>query len=193
MKSSYHADNTFYFSLGLRFLTQASQYFYYTLMPILVIGLSAHPQEIKLTVSVFFLGLAISLLCAGPLIDALGEGKTFWLGLSVFLIGTFICFFSATVLIMMVGRFVQGLALGLLQILSKSLLASNASRSKTFALYQILINVAPPVAMLITSIILFFSLASKLYLLAGYFYFCPLVWSAQGRSRLPAINRKKGV
>ena len=156
MKSPYHADNTLYFSLGLRFLTQSSQYFYYTLMPILVIGLSAQPQEIKLTVSVFFLGLAFSLFCAGPLIDALSESKSFWLGLSIFLVGTLICFFSRGVYGMMVGRCVQGLALGLLQILSKSLLASNPSRSKTFALYQILINLAPPIAMLITSLILFF-------------------------------------
>ncbi|WP_133128514.1 MFS transporter [Legionella nagasakiensis] len=145
-----------YFSISMRFLAQTSQYFYYVLMPILVVSLSAQPQLIKLTVAVFFFGLSVSLFFSGPLIDTVGTLKSFWLGLLVFLIGTVICVFSENVYIMMTGRFVQALAVGILQILSKSMLASSSERTTLFVIYRILVSFSPPTAMLATSLILYF-------------------------------------
>ncbi|ETO93951.1 MFS transporter [Legionella oakridgensis] len=145
-----------YFSTSMRFLTQASQYFYYVLMPILVVGLSSQPQLIKLTVSVFFFGLSVSLFFSGPLIDTLGVPKSFWLGLFIFLIGTVICAFSEDVYTMMVGRLVQAIAVGILQILSKSMISSSSERTTFFVIYCIFVSFSPTIAMLATSLILYF-------------------------------------
>ena len=156
MKPTDHSNKKLYLSFALGALVQASTYVYYVLMPILVLGLNAQPQEIKLTVTVFFLGFVISLLCSGPFLGRLGEKNAFIAGSSIFLIGTMICFFSSTVHTIMCGRFIQGLALGLFKILAKSVIASSIERTKNFAVYQTICSITPPVAMLITSFILFF-------------------------------------
>lgn len=182
-----------YFSLGLRYLTQTAEYFYYILMPMLVIGLNSSPQELKLTVSIFFIGLALSLFFSGPLIDAIGTLKSFWIGGVIFLIGTVICYLSDDIHSMVIGRFIQAIAVGILQVLSKGLLASSNSRTTFFTIYHIVLVFAAPFAMVVTSLILLFSSwrASFIFLLI----FCGLIlgfgiYGADGKIE-PGVSKKK--
>ncbi len=60
-------------------------------------------------ISFIFVGMAIGQLIAGPLSDALGRKKILYCGLGLYFIGSIICYFSASLEMMLFGRFVQGL------------------------------------------------------------------------------------
>lgn len=57
---------------------------------------------------------------------------------------------------MIIGRFVQGCAVGIIQTLSKSLLAANKARATYFAIAKMVRTIAAPLAMLLTSLIIYF-------------------------------------
>lgn len=152
----YYPMNTLNFSIKLRFLTQAAVHFYYLLIAILIISLKSNPQWVKFSVAVFFFGIAISLFLSGPLIDQLGIKKNLKLGLWVFIVGTIICIVSTNIYLLMIGRFIQALAVGLLQTASKSILATSSNRTLLFSIYRTWVNFSPAIAMLITAIILYF-------------------------------------
>lgn len=70
---------------------------------------SGDPNDRQLTVTMFFLGLAVSQIVYGPLSDSFGRRFGIFLGLGIYMIGTAICLFSADLSMLVVGRIVQGI------------------------------------------------------------------------------------
>lgn len=126
------------------------------MMPVLVSDLSSKPSTIKSGVAIFFLGLAVSLFLSGPMIDGLGTRRSFWISFMLFLGGTVVCSLSNDAAILLIGRFIQGSALGVIQILSKSLLTLHQDRAELLSVYSMLINLSAPVSMLLSSALLYF-------------------------------------
>ena len=68
-----------------------------------------NPNDRQLTVTMFFLGLAVSQIVYGPLSDSFGRRFGIFLGLGIYLVGTMLCLMSETLPTLIVGRIVQGI------------------------------------------------------------------------------------
>lgn len=66
----------------------------------------------QLTVSIYLLGYCISSIIYGPISDTFGRKKPLLLGLTLSLIGSFICIFSPNIFILILGRLLQGMGGG---------------------------------------------------------------------------------
>jgi len=69
---------------------------------------AANPNDRQLTVTMFFLGLAVSQIVYGPLSDSFGRRFGIFLGLGIYLVGTLLCLISDTLPALIVGRIIQG-------------------------------------------------------------------------------------
>ena len=67
------------------------------------------PNKIQLVITTLFIGLACGQLFFGPLSDALGRKPILYIALTVYLIGTLICYLSTNINTLLLGRFIQGL------------------------------------------------------------------------------------
>lgn len=59
-------------------------------------------------ISFIFAGMAIGQLIAGPLSDALGRKKILYIGIGLYFVGSVVCYFSQSLEMMLMGRFMQG-------------------------------------------------------------------------------------
>lgn len=62
----------------------------------------------QFTIGIFIAGFSVGQLIYGPLSDIFGRRPVLLLGLSIYLLGSLVCFIAPTVYILMVGRFIQG-------------------------------------------------------------------------------------
>lgn len=69
----------------------------------------SHANEAQYIISALFLGMALGQLICGPLSDATGRKKILYAGISLFLVGSVICFFAQDINTLLLGRFIQGL------------------------------------------------------------------------------------
>lgn len=161
--------------LSVRFLTEFTQNFYYILLPVLVLVFHAEATLIKLTVAIFFLGLTVGYFFAGPVVDFYDHKKIMGYNLVLFIIGSMLCLLTPGVYGLMMGRFLQGVASGILQVLSKAFISSrDTSQSKRYAFYNSLISATAPISMILTSIFLDFTSWRASFL---FLFFLPMfIW-----------------
>ncbi len=69
----------------------------------------ANPNHAQLLISGIFAGMAIGQLICGPLSDALGRKPVLYAGIALYFLGSVICYTAASLEILLVGRFIQGL------------------------------------------------------------------------------------
>ncbi|MET3808826.1 DHA1 family bicyclomycin/chloramphenicol resistance-like MFS transporter [Nakamurella sp. UYEF19] len=74
--------------------------------------LAAGATQVQLTLTTFFVGMALGQLIGGPVSDARGRRIPLLLALIVMTVASIACAFSPTITLMMAARFVQGLAGG---------------------------------------------------------------------------------
>lgn len=67
------------------------------------------PNRVQLVISALFLGLAMGQLVCGPLSDAFGRKPVLFVALSVYFIGTVVCYFASSLEMLLFGRWIQGL------------------------------------------------------------------------------------
>ncbi|MAY43284.1 MULTISPECIES: multidrug effflux MFS transporter [unclassified Neptuniibacter] len=65
-------------------------------------------NDAQLIITTVFLGVAIGQVLYGPLSDIVGRKPCLYLGFSIFIVGTFICLFSTSLDMMLLGRLFQG-------------------------------------------------------------------------------------
>ena len=90
-------------------LGPVSMALYTPAMPELVHAFSSTESAIKLTLSVYFAGFALSQLVSGTMSDVLGRRKTTLIFLSVYLVGSMMAAFAPSVDVLLAGRLVQGI------------------------------------------------------------------------------------
>ncbi len=85
------------------------------LLPALdVIGISigtAEPADNQLLITMIFLGLGVGPLVFGPISDSFGRKPVVYMGFILFIIASFICVFSRSLEMMILGRILQGIGL----------------------------------------------------------------------------------
>ena len=90
-------------------LGPVSMALYTPAMPELVLAFSSTESAIKLTLSLYFAGFALSQLISGTMSDVLGRRKTTLIFMSVYLAGSLMAAFAPSVGVLLAGRLVQGI------------------------------------------------------------------------------------
>ncbi|EYR83468.1 multidrug transporter CflA [Shinella sp. SUS2] len=90
-------------------LGPVSMALYTPAMPELVRAFSSTESAIKLTLSLYFAGFALSQLVSGTMSDVLGRRKTTLIFMTVYLAGSLMAAFAPSVGVLLAGRLVQGI------------------------------------------------------------------------------------
>ncbi|AWH75242.1 Bcr/CflA family drug resistance efflux transporter [Dokdonia sp. Dokd-P16] len=69
------------------------------------------PADNQLLISMIFLGLGLGPLVFGPLADAKGRKSSVYFGFTIFIIASFICMYTRSFEVMILGRILQGIGL----------------------------------------------------------------------------------
>src|SRR6195952_2487040 len=85
---------------------------YVPAFPQVGVDLAASATQVQLTLTTFFVGMALGQLIGGPVSDARGRRVPLLLALTVMTVASLACAFSPTITLMMAARFAQGLAGG---------------------------------------------------------------------------------
>jgi SP family galactose:H+ symporter-like MFS transporter len=104
--------------------------------------LSSHSQEI--VVSVMMFGAALGALCSGPMSSALGRRKSLLIGALLFVIGSVGCAVAPDLSVLVISRFILGLAVGVASFtapLYLSEIAPERIRGSMISLYQLMITI----------------------------------------------------
>lgn len=95
---------------------------YLPALPYIVTHFNATPQSGELSVAFFLLGMSTMGVIFGYLSDSFGRKKILYIALIIGVIGTFICYSTSTMLLLIIGRFVQGAGYSGVGSLSKAML-----------------------------------------------------------------------
>ena len=90
-------------------LGPVSMALYTPAMPELVHAFSSTESAIKLTLSLYFAGFALSQLVSGTMSDVLGRRKTTLIFMTIYLAGSLMAAFAPSVGVLLAGRLVQGI------------------------------------------------------------------------------------
>jgi DHA1 family bicyclomycin/chloramphenicol resistance-like MFS transporter len=74
--------------------------------------LAGTATQVQLTLTTFFVGMALGQLIGGPVSDARGRRRPLLLSLAVLTVASLACAFSPSITVMMAARFVQGMSGG---------------------------------------------------------------------------------
>lgn len=66
-------------------------------------------NDVQLIIGFIFIGMTIGQIFYGPLADAIGRKRTLFYGLGIYIVGSIICWLSPNLLVMLFGRFLQGI------------------------------------------------------------------------------------
>lgn len=90
-------------------------------LPFIETDLSTTKSLTRLTLSFYLLSFSISQIIYGPLSDRLGRRKIAFFGLTLSLVGSFLSMLSFNISSLILGRFIQGLGLGVGPTLARSI------------------------------------------------------------------------
>jgi Bcr/CflA subfamily drug resistance transporter len=85
---------------------------YLPAMPHLIGAFHTTAKYVQLTITVYFIGACIAMLCLGPISDRIGRRKVILFGMLMMIIGTACCFLAHDYTPFLVGRIFQGLGAG---------------------------------------------------------------------------------
>ena len=98
--------------LMLMVLMQTTTDQYIPSLPAITKVFNSKEASIQLTLSLFMLGLSISHVFYGPLSDKVGRKPPLMFGVCLSILGSLCCFLAPSVLILIIGRFIQGFGIG---------------------------------------------------------------------------------
>jgi DHA1 family bicyclomycin/chloramphenicol resistance-like MFS transporter len=119
-----------------------------------------NPNDVQLVVSTIFLGMAVGLMLYGPFSDSFGRKKAVYLGMSFYLIGSMVSFFSTNFTVMLVGRVLQGFGAASCRVISLSMIRDKfegREMGRIMSLVMIIFILVPALAPSIGQAILLFT------------------------------------
>lgn len=93
-------------------LGQVAAEIYVPSLPAITRQFHANSGMIQLTLAIYLFSFSISQLIYGPISDRIGRRKPLLFGIGISVVGSAICFFAPNVLILILGRLIQGFGLG---------------------------------------------------------------------------------
>ncbi len=130
---------------------------YVPAFPIVGDDLQSSATEVQLTLTTFFVGMALGQLVGGPVSDQRGRRRPLLGALVVMSLASVVCALSPSIGVMMIARLVQGFSGGWAMVIARSLvvdLASGARLVKSLNLVQGVAGVAPIIGPLLGAAIL---------------------------------------
>jgi DHA1 family bicyclomycin/chloramphenicol resistance-like MFS transporter len=118
-------------------------------MPGLARGLDTTDSLAQFTISACMIGLAIGQLLSGPMSDKIGRRIPLIIGVAVFVVASLVCAASPTIAVLLVARFIQGLAGAAGIVISRAVvrdLYSQDEAARVFSRLMLVTGVAPVVA-----------------------------------------------
>jgi DHA1 family bicyclomycin/chloramphenicol resistance-like MFS transporter len=100
---------------------------YVPAFPLVAADLHASAMQVQLTLSTFFVGMALGQLIGGPISDQRGRRKPLIASLVVLTIASLVCAWSPSIPIMLAARFVQGLSGGWAMVIARAVVVDLAT------------------------------------------------------------------
>jgi len=125
----------------------------------IVDSLETNDAAVHMTFTVYFIAFGIAQLIYGPLADRFGRKPPVFLGLAVFILGSFLCATAADVSALTIGRFVQALGAAAPMVIVRAVvrdLHTGTEATKLMALIMLVFSVSPMLAPLTGSLIIEF-------------------------------------
>ena len=119
---------------------------YVPAFPLVAHDLDSSAPEVQLTLTTFFVGMALGQLVGGPFSDRVGRRRPLLVSLLVLTAASALCAFSPSIGVMMVARLVQGFSGGWAMVIARSVvvdLTSGTRLVRTMNLVSGIAGVAP--------------------------------------------------
>lgn len=133
---------------------------YVPAFPLVGRDLVASATQVQLTLTTFFVGMALGQLVGGPVSDRIGRRAPLLVSLAVLAVASAVCAFSPTIAVMMVARLVQGFSGGWAMVIARSIvvdLTRGAHLVRAMNMVAGVSGIAPIVGPLIGGVILQFT------------------------------------
>ncbi len=125
---------------------------YVPAFPLVGRDLDASATQVQLTLTTFFVGMALGQLAGGPFSDRVGRRRPLLAGLAVLVAASVACAFSPSVAVMMAARLAQGFAGGWAMVIARSVvvdLTEGATMVRAMNVVAAVAGVAPIVGPLL--------------------------------------------
>ena len=169
---------------------------YVPAFPLVGSDLGASATEVQLTLTTFFVGMALGQLIGGPVSDQRGRRGPLLVSLAVMTLASVVCALSPSIGVMMIARLVQGFSGGWAMVIARSLVVDLVSGSrlvKALNLVQGIAGIAPIVGPLLGALILQLSdWRVSFWLLAVWSAVMLLTVAVAVPESLPAERRHSG-
>ena len=133
---------------------------YLPALPTLIHVFHTEPRYLKLSITLFLGGYAVSQLVWGPLSEKHGRKKVLVVGMMITTLGILITLSAINVTVFNIGRLVEALGLGCASVLGRVILVDSLDEMlllKTMIYGTIVVNVMPAIAPIIGGNLLYFS------------------------------------
>ncbi|WP_339318315.1 multidrug effflux MFS transporter [Paenibacillus sp. FSL R10-2734] len=114
---------------------QISETIYTPSLPDIAVALGVSNSSVQLTLSIYFIGFALGVLCWGWLSDFIGRRPAMLGGLLVYGIGSLMCFYSESITLLLVSRFIQAFGAATGSIITQTILRESVSGNKRHAMF----------------------------------------------------------
>ncbi|WP_449599304.1 multidrug effflux MFS transporter [Paenibacillus sp. Marseille-Q9583] len=114
---------------------QISETIYTPSLPDIAVALGVSNSSVQLTLSIYFIGFALGVLCWGWLSDFIGRRPAMLGGLIVYGVGSLMCFYSESITLLLVSRFIQAFGAATGSIITQTILRESVSGNKRHAMF----------------------------------------------------------
>lgn len=140
---------------------------------------AVHPNQAQFIISFIFAGMALGQLVCGPLSDAIGRKTILYGALSIFLVGSLLCYFASGMDQMLLGRFMQGLGVSGPYVASVSIVRdrhSGRAMAKIMSLIMMVFIMVPTIAPALGQGILFIASWRAIFIFYVLYAAVILMW-----------------
>ncbi|TCC06025.1 multidrug effflux MFS transporter [Kribbella soli] len=133
---------------------------YVPAFPLVARDLGTGATEVQLTLTTFFVGMALGQLLGGPFSDRVGRRRPLLISLVVLTAASVLCAFSPTIGVLMVARLLQGFSGGWAMVIARSIvvdLTSGARLVRAMNMVAGVAGIAPIVGPLLGAAVLHFT------------------------------------
>jgi MFS transporter, DHA1 family, multidrug resistance protein len=130
---------------------------YVPAFPRVAADLSATATQVQLTLTTFFVGMALGQLIGGPVSDQRGRRRPLLAAIVLMTLASVVCALAPTIGIMMVARFVQGFSGGWAMVIGRAVIVDLATGARLVRVLNVIAGVggiAPIVGPLLGAVIL---------------------------------------
>ncbi|MCL9781777.1 multidrug effflux MFS transporter [Vibrio sp. S4M6] len=122
--------------MSLWLLGLAGVSFYLPAMPLLGSQLSASASLVKLTITFYIIGKAVSMFIYGPFVEAFGRKLYLVIGISLFTFGSALCAMANNIDWVLIGRLIQGIGCSLCILMGRAVINDQYPHRKAASLFS---------------------------------------------------------